>query len=277
MTTEQIDRPLTLDLSGTPRTPFLRLVRVEWRKMLDTRAGFWLLAITGLMLLLTISLTLLVVTLTDSTVTASGLSEILMLPVSVLIPVFAVLTVTNEWGQRTHMVTFALEPRRLRVIAAKLSAVSGLAVLTIVVAIVLGALGNLMYGVLTGNEVVWDLEASTLAWAVTVQILFFLMGFGLATLLLNTPGAIALFYLFGFILPFMVYAPLLAFFDWARAVLPWVDMNLAGAPLMAGVDLTGRIVEVGLIDYARFGSAVLIWVVIPVTLGSLRVLRAEPR
>jgi ABC-2 type transport system permease protein len=31
----------TLDVSGTPRVPFTRLVSVELRKALDTRAGRW--------------------------------------------------------------------------------------------------------------------------------------------------------------------------------------------------------------------------------------------
>ncbi len=34
--------PRTLDVSGTPKTPFARLVKVELRKSFDTRAGLWL-------------------------------------------------------------------------------------------------------------------------------------------------------------------------------------------------------------------------------------------
>ena len=35
-----------LDITATPSVPFGRLVRVELRKMTDTRAGRWLLGIT---------------------------------------------------------------------------------------------------------------------------------------------------------------------------------------------------------------------------------------
>ncbi len=42
-----------LDLSSTRPTPFHRLVRVELRKSYDTRAGFWLLAVIGFLVLLT--------------------------------------------------------------------------------------------------------------------------------------------------------------------------------------------------------------------------------
>ncbi len=42
-----------LDVAGTPRVPFARLVRTELRKMSDTRAGRWLLGITvGVLVLL---------------------------------------------------------------------------------------------------------------------------------------------------------------------------------------------------------------------------------
>jgi len=41
-----------LDVSRTPRTPFHRLVLVELRKTYDTRAGFWLLAVIGLIAVL---------------------------------------------------------------------------------------------------------------------------------------------------------------------------------------------------------------------------------
>ena len=55
----------TLDISQTARVPFSRLVRVEWRKMLDTRGGFWLMVATGILLMITVGLVLLVVALTD--------------------------------------------------------------------------------------------------------------------------------------------------------------------------------------------------------------------
>lgn len=283
MTTEtlgaQPEQPLrTLDTSQTAPVPFGRLVRVEGRKMMDTRAGFWLLVVTGLLLVLAMGITLLVAALDDDLrLTASAISEIMIIPVSLLIPVFAVLVVTNEWSQRTHLVTFTLEPNRVRVVVAKLVAVSTLAVATIVAAIALGGVGNLLYGALTGNDVVWNLDASTLAWTVVVQVLFFLMGFGIGMLLLNTPGAVAIFYLIGFLLPFMVYSTLYSLFDWARDILPWVDMTTASVPITSGTDFMGQPVEVGALEYAQFGVTAVIYVVVPVLLGTWRVLRAEAK
>lgn len=268
--------PPALDLSATAPTPFGRLVRLEWRKMMDTRSGFWMLVATGILLFLALGITLLVAALDDGTrLSASAFGEIMSIPVSLLVPVFAVLIVTSEWSQRTHLVTFAHEPHRLRVLRAKLTAVCALAVSTIVLAIVLGAVGNLLYGALTGHDVVWDLEPTRLLGVVVVQILFFLMGFGLGALLLNTPGAVSVFYLVGLLLPIMVYSTLYFVFDWADEVIPWFDLSTATLPWVSDNDYRGEPFDIGATEWMQAVVAVLIWVVAPLVLGALRVKRSE--
>lgn len=266
----------TIDISRTSKVPFGRIVAVEWRKMTDTRAGFWLLAVSGALLVLALGITLLVAAVDDTVrLSASGISEIMVIPVSLLVPVFAILTVTSEWSQRTHLETFTREPQRMRVVWAKLLAVGALAVSTIVAAVLLGAVGNLLYGAITGNEVVWNLEVSTLLWTVVVQVLFFLMGFGFGMVVLNTAGAVAIFYVIGFLLPFMVYSTLFFLFDWARDVLPWVDMTTASMPIVSGEDYAGQAVDAGGLEYVQFGFTALLYVLVPIVLGTWRVLRAE--
>ncbi len=267
--------PPALDVSATAPTPFARLVRLEWRKMMDTRAGTWLLGITGVLLVLAMAIALLVGVLDDNVrLSASAFSEIMTIPVSLLIPVFAVLVVTSEWSQRTHLDTFAREPHRLRIVGAKLVAVTALALATIAAAIAAGVVGNLLYGAITGDDIRWNLEASTLAWVVLSQVLFFLMGFGIGMVLLNTAGAIALFYVVGFLLPFMVYSTLYAIFDWAQDVLPWVDLTTATLHVM-GEDYMGRTIDTGALEYTQFAVTAVIYVAVPILIGAWRVLRAE--
>ena len=43
-------------------------------------------------------------------------------PAAILLPVAGILLVTQEWSQRTGLITFALVPDRRRVVAAKLGA-----------------------------------------------------------------------------------------------------------------------------------------------------------
>ncbi|WP_166392184.1 ABC transporter permease [Nocardioides ochotonae] len=264
--------PRTLDISRTPRVPFARLVAVEWRKMLDTRGGFWLMAITALLLAGTIAIVLLVVALDDeASVSANDLSQILSIPLSLLLPVFPILAVTSEWSQRTGLVTFSLEPHRLRVLGAKLGAVVLFAFATIALAVVLGAITNPIGAVLGDYDVRWNLEAGTLVMTVVSQLLYFLMAFGLAMVLLSTPAAIAVFYVVAIMLPIMVYSILYFAFDWAQSLIPWIDLSYAFTPFVDGFS------GVDGLDVARLLVAAGIWIVVPMVLGARRVLASEPK
>lgn len=259
-----------------PGIPFGRGVAVEVRKMFDTRGGLWLFIVTAGLMVLVMGLILLVMALDDdSSMTANGFMQAMVIPLSILLPVFAILTVTTEWGQRTHLVTFSIEPRRGRVIAAKLVAVTILALGTLVLAGVIGALGNLLYGLITGNELVWDLDASDLLWTAALQLLYFWMAFAIASVFLNSPGAIAVFYAIALILPMIVYPTLWFLFDWAREIIPWIDFNYAAAPFIAGTDFFGEEVDVAAIDYLRLAGSIALLVVLPAVIGIRRVLRTE--
>lgn len=263
---------MTLDVSGTDRVPFSRLVKVETRKMFDTRGNFWLFLITGLLLAIVVAIVLLVVGLNDDvTASAYDWSQILIIPLSLLLPVFAILTVTTEWSQRSGLVTFVLEPHRLRVMLAKLASVIILALTIVVLAFVLGAIGNVVGAALGGYDTTWNLDGRVLVMTLVVQILYFLMAFGIATVLLNTPGAIAIFYVVGLLLPLMVYGTLYAFFDWAEKLIPWIDLQFGTAPFL---ELHPTIDGV---DVARLVSVICIWVVLPLVIGARRVSSSEPK
>lgn len=262
----------TLDISGTPRTPFGRLVKVELRKMLDTRGGFWMMLITGLLLLITVGLVLLVIALEDDAgIGASAWAQILTLPLSILLPVFAIQTVTSEWSQRTGLVTFTLEPHRGRVILAKLTTVVILALATIMVAIVLGVIGNIVGAAIAGGGADWSITARDLITTILLQLLYFLMAVALATLILNTPGAIAVFYVVALLLPLMVYSILYAIFGWAQSLIPWIDLQYAATPFLDPDS------SVGGLDVARMATATCLWIVLPLVLGMRRIFRSEPK
>lgn len=267
--------PVTLDLSKSGPTPFGRLIAVEWRKMIDTRSGLWLLAITAGLLTLVMAIIVLVVGINGYQVDANGLSQGLSVPVSLLLPVFGILTVTSEWSQRTALTSFTLEPHRMRVLGAKLVAVSALAVATILLAIVLGVITNFLCAAVSGNPLEWNIDAGQFFWSIVTQLAFFAMGFALACLLLNTPGAICVFYVVALVLPFMLWGTLFALFDWAKDLLPWIDINTALAPLSTGSDLIGNSVQVEAINYVQAVWTFFLWVGIPVALGLMRIKRAE--
>ena len=278
----------TLDVSNTPAVPFGRLVKVEWRKMLDTRAGLWLLIISAGLLALISGIVLLVVALADVTPpTANDWLNIMTIPVSMLVPVMAITIVTQEWSQRTAMVTFALEASRLRVVLAKLVAVMALGAATIVLAAVLGLVGNVVGAAIAGTDADWNVTIGAFGWALATQVLYLLMGFGFGLLLLSSPAALALYYVYvwilegGVIIPGIMYV-LWFSFDWAQSLLPWISMRLSMLPFQLGDDDVrtieqdlGSTLDTGALGIARVITSVLIWVGIPLLLGTWRLLRAE--
>jgi ABC-2 type transport system permease protein len=118
--------------------PLARLVLVELRKAVDTRAGRWLLVLIVLVAMAGAILTGVTGSAGDrNLVHVLGATSQL---VAVLLPVLGILLVTAEWSQRTALTTFTLVPRRDRVIAAKAAAgVLLAAAATIVCAIVSAA------------------------------------------------------------------------------------------------------------------------------------------
>jgi len=260
----------TLDVSATPRVPFSRLIRVEARKMTDTRAGFWLLLITGLMLVATAVVALLVVLLNDfKPGFDTWATQFMVIPLSLLLPVFAITTVTSEWGQRTSLVTFALEPHRSRVLLAKFVTVMLLAVTTIALALVLAAVGLLLQGVLGEASPSWEIEASPLLWTLMNQLLYFMMAFGFGLVLLNSAAAVVIYYVVALLLPLMVWGPVYELLSWGPDVISWIDMGFAIAPLT--MPEMPRPDEV----YAQVAVSALIWVALPMVAGLRRALRTE--
>lgn len=259
----------SIDVSGTARVPFARLVGVETRKLVDTRAGRWLLSITAGLLVTAMFTALLVAVLNDFDLSFGAWLDILTVPMSLLLPTIAIISITQEWGQRTGLVTFCLEPNRTRVVLAKLVSVLNLAIGTLVLAAVLAVLGNVLFEAFSSRDAGWTVDGQALAWAVFTQLAFFVMAFGFGMVFLNTPAAIVLYYVVSLLLPLMVYGPVYGLVSWGPDVVPWIDLGFAIAPF--GSD-----------DVARPDLAVvqlvfvtLLWVVAPLVIGLLRVRRVE--
>ncbi|WP_110181885.1 ABC transporter permease [Nocardioides solisilvae] len=250
---------MTLDTSGTAAVPFGRLLKVELRKSWDTRAGLWL---VGSIVAITAVVMVVVFLVSDSDERTFGnFVGAAYAPQSVLLPVLGILLVTSEWSQRTAMVTFALEPSRSRVVAAKTAAAMILGAGAFVAAVGLAALATLLGGADDGFR--------GFEWVDTVpflllQLFTVLQGLAYGLLWLNTPAAIVTF--FG--LP-IVMNLVFTLVDWLRDAAAWVDLTTAQLPLFENdIDLSGE-------QWAQLGSTVLLWIVVPFVLGWLRLLRAE--
>src|SRR4051794_2225819 len=140
MSTATVPTPMRMNAAGVDARPGTgRLVAVELRKMVNTRAGFWL---QTAMVAITIAVVIVRSIVGDAADhTFASVLQVGLWPGAVLLPVIGILLVTSEWSQRTGMLTFALVPVRSRVIGAKLlaSIVLALAMLVAAVAIVAAA------------------------------------------------------------------------------------------------------------------------------------------
>ena len=234
--------------------PFSRLVRVEWAKATDTRAARWLLALTALS---TIGMALVpVVAPTTFDQTQASYLRVAALGLTILLPVVAVLALTGEWSQRSILATLTQEPRRLRVLNAKL-AVSAL--LGVGGAIVGGAVTAASIGLAatSGRALEADLSGGVVAGYLIFVLLNVFAGVALGALLQSSAPAIAA----TFALPATVAAIATA----STLVSNWIDMSVWSWVLEN--DWAGHIPQISF--------SILFWIGVPLAAGAVRTLRRD--
>lgn len=243
---------------GAPRRPsLLRLVAVELRKMVDTRAGFWLqLGTVGLMI------ALVVVTIALAEPKDQQLQDMMWValwPASVLLPVVGVLLVSSEWSQRTSLITFTLVPRRSRVLAAKLGAAVALAIAALVLSLAMAVVGTAVAA--PGIDGTWSLPPEMLGPAALYISTAVIMGLAFGAALLSSAPAIVLH----FVLP--LGWTLLASIPKIAGAARWLD----------GARSLGAMAEHALsaTEWARAGTTVAVWMLLPLLIGAWRIARSE--
>ena len=257
---------MTLDVSQTPRVPFSRLVTVELRKMVDTRAGRWLLISIAALTALVLIIQLWVVLAQDLDVTFDDFAGGANIPMNILLPVLGIMSVTSEWSQRTAMVTFTLEPSRSRFLAAKYVGTLIIAFAAVVIGLVLTILANFLYGAFSDHEVVWELSVFQIFCYFLLYLFAMSTGFAFGMLLLSTAAAIVVYFVYSFILP--------GLFELGRPC--WTGSRTSGR----GSTSTSRrtpltVADVSGKEWAQLATSGLIWLVLPMAIGIWRVLRAE--
>jgi ABC-2 type transport system permease protein len=247
--------------SGIPMT---RLTAIELRKMFDTRSGFWLMASIAITAVLATGAV--IVFAPDGAITFDNFAAAVGVPMTIILPMIAILSVTGEWSQRSGLTTFTLVPHRSRVIVAKAVSAVGVGVVSILLAFAVGAVGNLLGTTIRGTDLVWDLGLEDLLYIVFGNVLGLLMGFMLGVLVRNSPGAIVGYFIYAFLVP-TVFGVLGGSQAWFRDLQGWVDFQFSSSQLFEGA-LTGE-------EWAHLGVSGLFWLVIPLLAGVWLVLRSE--
>jgi ABC-2 type transport system permease protein len=234
---------------------FRQLLRVEWGKATDTRAARWL--------MLTVALTttglMLAPLLANNSIhqTQTSYLSYAAFGLTILLPVVSILTLTSEWSLRTVLVTFTQEPRRLRVITAKIG-----------VSLILAGLGAGFAGLVTagavllaemsGRHIGSDMTTPKVIGFVLFVLLNVLMGVAFGALLHHTASAIVLF----FALPtaFTVASTAL------KSIGEWIDPSRTFGWILAA-DWSGHLPQIL--------ASTTIWLILPLAAGLIRTVRRE--
>ena len=260
---------MTTSLSpGTPRTlgfdaapsppgpiPFSRLVRVEWTKATDTRAAGWLLAVVALSTAGMMLAPLLAPTRFDQTYT--GYLEVASIPQVLFLPVVGILMLTGEWSHRSVITTFTQEPRRIRVVAAKVAA-----------ALVLGGGAAVFGGAVTaaglglatasGRTIEGTLSVGDVAGYLLYLLFNVLGGVAVGTLVHSSATAIAAYFSLNIATALLGTASTL--------IADWIDTATTWTWVLDN-DWGGHVPQVAV--------STLLWVVIPLAAGAARTLRRD--
>lgn len=243
-----------------PGVPFRRLAPVELRKMVDTRAGLWMLIVIGAICVVVVTAVLIWGDVSDFTL--QSFLQLNALVLVLLLPIVGIMAGTSEWSQRTGLVTFTLEPRRGRVVVAKLVAATILGLALIAVAFVASAAAQLVAQVAHGADDGWHLGAGVGFGLVLTLVLYVLQGVAFGFAFLNTAVAIVV----SLVLP-TVWSVATGLISWLDKAANWLDLSRVTDPLTSG-HMHGD-------DWAHLATSAALWIGIPMAIGVWRVLTRE--
>ena len=245
--------------------PAARLIKVELRKMFNTRSGFWMLVSIGV--LSVVATGAVIIFAPEDAVTYESFATAIGFPMSVILPMIAILSVTGEWSQRSGLTTFTLVPSRGRVIGAKAIATFLVGIGSMAIAFAVGALGNLAGSALAGVDTVWNIALATAPQIVLGNLVGMAIGFTLGVVLRNSAAAIVGYFVVSLVLPGILVL-LAQVRDWFSDLQPWIDWNYTQVALFDGATDTAR-------EWAMLGTTTAIWIVLPLVIGLLFLRRAE--
>jgi len=189
--------------------------------------------------------------------TYTGYLGVVAFGVTILLPVVAILTLTGEWSQRTVLTTFTQEPRRIRVINAKIA----VSLLLSAGGAVFGALvtaGGLGLAAALGRTVEANLNPRVVVGYVLSVFLSVLTGVAFGALLHNSAAAIVSYFALPTAFAFLGHA--------VKLVANWIDQTTTFGWLLNG-QWSGHT--------AQILFSVALWVAVPLAAGLVRTVRRE--
>jgi ABC-2 type transport system permease protein len=240
------------------------IMGVELRKMFDTRSGFWLMS--SIVILAVIATGAVIIFAPADEQTYGSFAAAIGIPMTIVLPIVAALSVTSEWSQRTGLTTFTMVPSRSRVVVAKLIDTVLVGVAAILTALAVGVVGNVVGSQLAGVPTTWDMDVSDVLYILGGSGLGMLMGFTLGVLFRNSAAAIVGYFVYAMVLPTLSEL-LRGAQDWYADAQRWVDFQANQGMLYDG--------DFSATNWAQLAVTGAVWLLLPLAFGFWRVLRSE--
>jgi hypothetical protein len=247
--------PSTAPIAADVRPGLGRLAGVELRKMVDTRAGFWL-QLTTAVLTLAIVILFCIFGETEDLI-FRDMFALAILPASILLPIIGILLVSSEWSQRTALITFTLVPKRMRVMSAKIAAGLVLGVVVAAIALVVSVVAIIAVGG------AWTMGPTVFLQICIVLLTAMLTGVAFGAAFLNSAAAVVLY----FELPIAFGA--LGAIPFMDSAADWIDTTRTTTPLTEGV--------ANATEWAQFWVSMGVWLFLPLAVGLYRIAKGEIR
>jgi ABC-2 type transport system permease protein len=244
--------------------PMRTIMGVELRKMFNTRSGFWLMS--SIVILAVIATGAVILFAPDDEITYDSFAGAIGIPMTIVLPIIAALSITSEWSQRTGLTTFTMVPSRSRVVMAKLLDTVLVGITAILLALAVGVVGNVVGSQLAGVPTTWDISVSDVLYILAGSGLGLLMGFALGVLFRNSAAAIVGYFVYAMVLP-TLSGLLAGAQDWYADAQRWVDFQFNQTSLYDG--------GFGAQDWAQLAVTGTAWLLLPLAFGLWRVLRSE--
>lgn len=227
------------------------LTKVELRKMTDIRSGRWVLAV--IVMTMVAMVCLLVFAGEDGDRVVPELFLASQLGLSVLLPVIGILSVTAEWSQRSGLSTFALVPKRHRVVYGKFFAGVILAVAGIAVSAAVTYGGHALAHATGNAEGGWGIPADLAATRLLDCVIAVASGIAFGMLLSSPMLSVLAFYAVPLVLG-ILGSTVSALED----TLEWINPGQALTPLSERGDISGTEWARALCNTAFFGVALFV-------------------
>jgi hypothetical protein len=240
----------------TAAISMVSLYRAEWRKATDTRSARWLLAAAVLLALAAQAVPLAFPR--DVTQDRASFLTWAALGLSRLLPIALILMMTAEWSQRTALTTFTLEPRRGRILLAKILVSLTLSVIGGCVAFGI-AQGGLAVALSGGRHPVTGWSWPELAGFAAFMVLTSGIGVAIGSALHNTAAAIVTYFALAAVSSLLLIPAV-------QQAGNWVDTGQTFGWLLAG-QWSGH--------GAQIATSAAVWIALPLAVGTVRTLRRD--